>query len=48
MGILILKILMTPFAAIEGWCKIMVAFIMWDKRPMEAEWLFDILWKKRK
>jgi len=21
---------------------------MWDKRPMESEWLIDVLWKKRK
>ena len=48
MGILILKIIMTLFAAIEGWCKVVVALIMWDKRPMESEWLFDVLWKKRK
>jgi len=48
MGILILKILMTPFALIEAWCRIIVAFMMWDKRPMESEWLIDVLWKKRK
>ena len=48
MGILILKILMTPIAFLEAWCKIMVAFIMWDKKPIEAEWLMDILWDKRK
>lgn len=48
MGILILKILLTPIAALEGWCKTIVALIMWDKRPMESKWLIDILWKKRK
>ena len=39
---------MTPFALIEAWCRIIVAFMMWDKRPMESEWLIDVLWKKRK
>lgn len=48
MGMLILKILMIPFAAIEGWCKITVALVMWDRRPLESEWLYDVLWGKRK
>ena len=47
MGIFILKILLTPIASIEASCRIIVAFIMWDKRPMKAEFLMDILWKKR-
>jgi hypothetical protein len=48
MGIFILKMLLIPFAAIEMWCRIIVALIMWDKRPMQGEFLFDILYKKRK
>lgn len=48
MGVLIIKILMTPFAIIELYCKTIVAIIMWDRRPMESDCLFDMLWKKRK
>lgn len=29
---------MTPLGLVEAWCKILVAFIMWDKRPMEGEY----------
>ena len=48
MGILLLKIILTPIALLEVWCKVIVAFMMWDKRPMTGEWLLDILWKKSK
>ena len=47
MLVLIMKIIVTPFAIIEQWCKVLTALLIWDKRPLESELLFDIIWKKK-
>ena len=48
MGMFIIKILLSPLAVIEMWINIITALILWDTRPMEREWLFDIIWRKPK
>ena len=46
MLILLTKIIVTPFAIVEGVCRTFTAFLLWDERPMKGEWLMDIIWKK--
>ena len=42
--ILITKIICTPLVAIIGWCEILIALIMWDKKWMETEDKWRMLW----
>jgi hypothetical protein len=48
MGILILKILMTPVAALDMLTRMVYGFMMWDARPLEQDTLLDMLWKNKK
>jgi hypothetical protein len=45
MLILIIKILLTPFAVIASLCNLFVGLILWDERPMlNSATLCIILW----
>lgn len=45
MLIILVKILLTPFALLEIYCKAFVALMMWDKKPFEED-LFSYLWDR--
>lgn len=47
MGIFILKLMMLPLAALDGLLNVIYAFIMWDKRAMDRDWLFDYILGKK-
>jgi hypothetical protein len=46
MGMLIIKILLLPIAAIEVYCKLIAALVLWDSRPFDSELIYDIMFKK--
>ena len=46
MLILIAKIIVTPIALVSGMCNVIVAFLLWDDRPMD-EHLLKIVWSKK-
>ncbi len=46
--IFILKLIATFFAAIEIWCRVINALILWDKTFMIEKSSMDFIWKKRK
>ena len=46
MLILIVKIIVTPIAMVGGMCNILVAFLLWDERPMDED-LLKIVWSKK-
>jgi hypothetical protein len=48
MGMFIIRILLTPLAVIDMWVNVVTAMVLWDKAPIEREWLSDVIWKKFK
>jgi len=46
MLIFIAKIIVTPIALVSGMCGILVAFLLWDERPMDED-LLKIVWSKK-
>jgi len=48
MLILIIKIILTPFAMIASVCNAFVALMLWDKRGMDdTDRLYKIIWTKK-